>query len=448
VAAALGQKPGDLALIEADSGLQMTYGELQAQIAARAAEISALASDGGLALQKVELTAESVISLLALREAGIPVVLCDPAIDDDELKSLQQRYIIDLVVHNETVTSTGQHVEARTWGEPVEVLLRTSGSTGNPKLVQLTGASLNTNAVDIVEALGITSGDRGLAPLPLHYSYGLSILNSHLAAGACTVLTTASPIRPEFWEAIEEYSVSSLPGVPYSYEMYRRAGIEKRLAPSVRYLSQAGGKLKRPLVDYMRKLLADRNCDFFIMYGQTEAGPRMSVLPSSELEAHPDSAGYAMASGRFDIHEPDAEGVGEVVYTGPNVMIGYAGSDADLGVRTLDGSLSTGDLGRLDAEGRLYITGRIKRIAKLFGIRVNLDDIEAHFSGLGSIAAVERTNYLEVLVERTLDAELAASLVSELEQRLGVPPRSVRVSTIEELPLNANGKIDYRSLST
>ena len=208
-------------------------------------------------------------------------------------------------------------------------------------------------------------------------------------------------------------------------------------------MTQAGGKLATDRVLEVHAGLSSMGKSFYVMYGQTEASPRMSVLPPEDLPEHAHTAGFALQHGKFMIGDPDDDGVGEVLYRGPNVMIGYAEQRADLGVRSVFGALHTGDLGALDPDGRLVITGRLKRIAKLFGNRVSLHDVESHFAFLGPVAAVEEEDGIRVFHEGRADP---GSAPREMERILKVPPRTVRLEPVVELPRNANGKIDYKAL--
>jgi acyl-CoA synthetase (AMP-forming)/AMP-acid ligase II len=318
------------------------------------------------------------------------------------------------------------------------LLLSTSGSTGSPKLVRLSRTAVASNAAAIVATLAIDPGQRSVLNLPFSYSYGLSVLNSHLAAGASVLLTRQGLTGDGFWRRLAAERVSSMPGVPMVYEMLRRLGFETVAPPSLTTLTQAGGKLAPPLVEHFHAATAARNGRFFVMYGATEAAPRMAVLPPALLPEKLGSAGMALPGGRFEIDEPD----GEIVYRGPNVMMGYAEAAEDLALGDrLGGRLATGDLGRLDADGVLWITGRSKRIAKVNGLRFNLDEVEAlaaaRFAPAAAIADGER---LTLLVEAG-DAQ-ATEIRRAMATALALPPASLLIRCIARLPLSENGKID------
>lgn len=357
-------------------------------------------------------TVPAVARYLAALRLEKPVLLLDPDLDHSALIS---RYITDEV-----------HPD-------LALLLTTSGSTGDPKLVRLSRSAVLANAGQVAESLGVTGDDVAITTLPLFYSYGLSVLHSHLLRGATVVLERTGIMQKDFWAAVGEHGVTSLAFVPSQYEMLRRLRFDPARYPSVRTLTQAGGRLRTDLVADFAARMDAVGGRMFVMYGQTEAAPRMACLPPSRLTAKLGSAGQAMPGGAFTIED------GEVVYQGPNVMMGYAETAADLARGDdLAGVLHTGDLGHLDDEGFLFITGRRKRMAKVFGVRINLDDVEKHFP----VAAVAGDDKLHVF---TQDEDVRA-LRSKIAEWLGTHFTGVDVRTIPSLPLLPNGKTDYRAL--
>jgi len=216
------------------------------------------------------------------------------------------------------------------------LLLTTSGSTGSPKLVRLSAKNLQSNAAAIAEYLGLTREERAITVLPMNYTYGLSVINSHLHSGARILLTNAPVIQKPFWEFFHLQEATSLVGVPYTYAMYHRMGLFKMELPSLRYMTQAGGKLPAAMVKEFAQWARTRGIRFFVMYGQTEATARMSYLPPDRVIEKTASVGVAIPGGRFSIldannREITQSGVdGELVYRGPNVSLGYAESRADL----------------------------------------------------------------------------------------------------------------------
>ena len=212
------------------------------------------------------------------------------------------------------------------------LLLSTSGSTGSPKFVSLTLENVVSNALSISKSLSLQPNDIAITSLPLFYSYGLSVLNSHLLCGGGILLSDKSILDREFWAQINQYGVTSLAGVPYVYQMLQRLGAKEIAgSKSLRYLTQAGGKLSNPLVEFFHKLTSEAGKKFFVMYGQTEACARMSCMESSFLPKKLGSVGQAIPDGKFSILNPDPQtGAGEIIYSGPNVMLGYTTQREDL----------------------------------------------------------------------------------------------------------------------
>ncbi|MER6003039.1 AMP-binding protein [Nonomuraea angiospora] len=382
----------------------------------------------------------SVLRYLAAWRSGRPIALLDPDLAPGALAELVGRFRPAALL-GFTHAADGSPPPRRDVPEPhpdLAVLLATSGSTGNPKLVRLSRQAVLANATAIATALAIVPDEIAPTSLPLHYSYGLSVLNSHLIVGATVMLTEAGLLERSFWTHLDAHRCTSLAAVPYQYEMLRRLRYDRSEHPALATLTQAGGRLGQDLVQEFAGQ-ADR---FFVMYGQTEATARIAVLPPDRLADKPGSAGPAIPGGRLTVDE------GEVVYHGPNVMMGYAETAADLARGDdLGGVLRTGDLGRLDSEGFLYLTGRLKRIAKIFGVRVNLDDVERLLRGSVPVAATSGDDRVTVWAEG-LDAAGRAGLARKLGAELRVHWSGFDVRAVDSLPLLATGKIDYRALES
>jgi acyl-CoA synthetase (AMP-forming)/AMP-acid ligase II len=237
-----------------------------------------------------------------------------------------------------------------------------------------------------------------------------------------------------FWNAAVEHQVTSMAFVPSQYEMLRRLRFDPARYPALRTLTQAGGRLRTERITEFAQKMATIGGRLYVMYGQTEAGPRMATLSPDRLADKLGSVGRAVPGGTFTIEEE------EVVYRGPNVMMGYAESAADLVKGDEQGGvLRTGDLGRVDDEGFLFITGRLKRMAKVFGVRVNLDDVEKNFP----VAAVAGDDQLVVFV---VDLDDEKALRAKIAEWLGTHHTGVVVHRREALPLLPSGKTDYRAL--
>ncbi|MCG5214610.1 AMP-binding protein [Streptosporangium soli] len=400
----------------------------------------------GLVALFADLSPDTVLCYLACLEAGHAVLLADPALSERAVARLLAAYEPELVVRAPGVPPEGYEARQDTtvWRRtsPAEhhlhddlaLLMMTSGTTGRPRAVRLSRINVSGNARDIVRALGMDAADRAVTSLPLHYCYGLSVLNSHLSCGAAVVLTDASPTGRRFLRLMAAEGVTAMAGVPLTYRALWPV-LRREWPASLRSLTQAGGALPTA-ADYAR-LASARGARFSVMYGQTEATARMSVLDTA---AHPDaigSVGRAIPGGRFRI-----EDTGEIVYEGPNVMLGYADTREDLarGDR-LHGVLRTGDVGTL-RDGFLYLDGRLKRIVKVAGRRINLDEVESALAGIGEVAVVGSPEGMTAycLADEARVRRHAATICAGL----GIPPAYLRIQLTGSLPYTSTGKIDYQ----
>ncbi|MFB9906436.1 AMP-binding protein [Allokutzneria oryzae] len=450
-------------LVDAPTGTVLDGAELQARITATSVKLAALPTGVLLALTAVDLP--SVLRYLGAFQARRAVAVIGPDLDAEPLNNLVERFQPAAVLGVDPAAEvpsgyapadlTGpawvrENPEGVAPHPDLAVLLSTSGSTGNPKLVRLSREAVLSNARAIAQVLRLDAREVAPTSLPLHYAYGMSVLNSHLVVGASVLIEPNGVTAPSFWQAVDEHGATSLAGVPYHYELLHRAGFDPARHPSLRTLTQAGGRLRTDRLTEFAGRIEAVGGRMYVMYGQTEATTRMAVLPAERLAAKIGSAGQALPGAEFTIRPLDdepAQAQGEVVYRGPNVMMGYAENAEELaGPDELGGELATGDLGYLDEEGFLYVTGRLKRIGKVFGNRVNLDDLEQLLRGHGVAAAVPGDDDRVVVWLEDADAEACTAAAKELSERLHLHVSGFRVLSAERLPLLPSGKIDYRAL--
>lgn len=335
---------------------------------------------------------------------------------------------------------TGNELQEVTIHPQVKLLLSTSGTTGSPKFVKLSESNLLENARSIAAYLPVNGADVTPLNLPVYYSYGLSVLTSNAIFGGTLVCCHTDILNREFWSGMERLGYTSIAGVPFVYEMLDRIGFTKKTYPSLKYFTQAGGRLREALVRKFAAYASENNYSFFVMYGQTEATARMAYLPPAGLEQRPSSIGIPIPGGTFDI-DPDN---GELLYAGPNIFGGYVSDREHLADYRQEAWLRTGDLARKDEAGFYYITGRINRFVKLFGSRINLDEVEhllaanlnIPFKGVG----IEDKLMLLVTDQPGVDEQAVIALVTAT---LRLHPTVVKVWVVPELPLTANGKTDY-----
>jgi long-chain acyl-CoA synthetase len=327
--------------------------------------------------------------------------------------------------------------------ENLRVLLSTSGTTGSPKFVKLSESNLLANAESISSYLPILASDIVPLNLPVHYSYGLSILTSNALKGATLLAGVQDVMSKGFWENLEKNQYSTIAGVPYVYEMLDRIGFTKMTLPSLRYFTQAGGKLRDDLVKKYAEYARDQKKLFYIMYGQTEATARMSYMEPNDLLSHIGSIGKPIPGGRFELNEETSE----LYYDGPNVYGGYAECLTDLITFDSPTLLNTGDLAKVDEQGFYYIIGRSKRFVKIFGNRINLDELESalseRFAAFYPCIGWQDQN---VLVYSTNSNDDKAQILSWLSVEYKLHQTVFKFRTIDAIPLTANGKPDYKLL--
>ncbi|MDZ7577442.1 MAG: AMP-binding protein [Candidatus Nanopelagicales bacterium] len=318
------------------------------------------------------------------------------------------------------------------------LLLSTSGSTGSPKLVRLSAENLDSNAHAIAKYLSLDASDRAITTLPIAYCYGLSVVTSHMCVGAGIILTNLSVVDECFWILAEREHATTIAGVPHTFELLERTGFHDRDLPSIRRLTQAGGRMPP---DRVRRFAQSAAWDLYVMYGQTEATARMAYLPPHLASTSPETVGVPIPGGSVRI-DPET---GELIYSGPNVMLGYAEKPEDLSRGRDIAELRTGDLARVNRQGLIEITGRTGRIAKVFGLRIDLTRVEAKLGGAVATAVDSR---LVVTAEGNLNPDDLEQLAVRCATTAGIPSCSVTAHSVAELPRLANGKPDLVSVRT
>ncbi|MEM6888582.1 MAG: AMP-binding protein [Pseudomonadota bacterium] len=404
----------------------------------------------GLAVLLAYPNVDALIAYIGAVRHGFAVLLLDPERPADKAR-LAEIYRPDLVIDVLSDQTLIQHGFGADIHPDIATLLSTSGSTGAAKLVKLTHRNIRANTNAICQYLGLDTHDRGATNLKLFYSYGMSVVNTHLMSGASLLVTSLGLDDPAFWELAAEHGVTNIAGVPFTFEMLRETGFDLNRLPSLRLLTQAGGKLSPETVRYFAAQGARCEVDFYVMYGQTEASPRMSYLPPTMAHDAPESIGQAIPGGRLYVvdaagHPIGEPGVsGELVFEGANVMAGYATSRADLAQLEEIPALYTGDIAHFDGRGLFYIDGRAARFVKPFGLRLSLDEIEQSLREEYGIVAVTGTDRRIVVALADPVADRAA-LLSTLAQRFGLPPAFFKVIDGHPLPRLSSSKVDYRVL--
>ncbi|MGG5260454.1 AMP-binding protein [Phycicoccus avicenniae] len=413
----------------------LTHADLAERVATLADRLA-----GPRRLVQVEATTSvtGIVSLLAAQAAGHVVLLGAPGAAARDLRAV---YDPDVVVGADGRVDERRAAPAHALHPDLALLLSTSGSTGAPKLVRLSAANLRANAEQIVEALGVREDDCAALTLPITYCYGLSVLTTHLTSGAAVMLSDRSVVDDGFWRDAATAGVTTIPGVPHTFELLERSGFAERDLPRLRCLTQAGGRMDPERVRRLAELGRRRGFDLVVMYGQSEATARMTVLPADLAGEHPDCVGAPVPGASIAIES------GEIVFRGPNVMLGYAHGPDDLGLGREVTELRTGDLGELTPEGLLRITGRCSRFVKVLGHRIDLDALECRMRAAGhDVRCAGRDGLVVVGAPGAAPGASTEAVARAARVGCGAPRDAVRVVPVDAVPLLPNGKPDDAAL--
>lgn len=449
--------------VETEQGLRMTYAQLEKD----ASTIVSVMEPRKFTFCLCENTIGSFVGYVGFMTNNIPTVLLDATKDIDTIRGLikhyQPQYVwcptsrVKELNSGKSVTEYADYTLLEIGVQNYEIhpdvllCLTTSGTTGSPKLVKLTERNLRSNAESIAEYLKITDKERAITSLPMYYSFGMSVINSHLIKGATLLLTDKAVIQREFISFLKDAKATSIAGVPYTYEMLRRLRFLKMDLPELKTMIQAGGKLNANIVKEYVEAAQASGKEFIVMYGQTEAAPRMSYLPFDKALEKYASIGIPIPGGKLSVRDvsdleittPDTDG--ELIYEGPNVCMGYAECIEDLAKEDENkGVLHTGDVARFDSDGYFYITGRMKRFVKVWGNRCNLDATEQLVKTFTtSCACVGVDDKITVFVtEDGLDDKIKSYLV----EKTGLNTRAFAVKVVDTIPTLPSGKLDYQTM--
>lgn len=455
----LDNKPKDKIAVIDDSGASVTYGDICGFVLRFANALpqrtlifilaenkigSLLGYAGALSSGIVPLviSAKTEKSLYeTLRDKYLPAYLWTP----DELLSDLGYESTGFSESGYTLVKTG--LQSPALHEELALLLPTSGSTGSPKLVRHSYRNIESNAFNVLRLFGLTENERPMAALPMHYTMGLSVIASHLLAGATIIMSGRSLLDKGFWQMMRERHVTSFTGVPYSYELLSKLRFFRMDLPDLHTITQGGGKMTEELFKACADYAEQKGKRFIATYGQTECTARMAYLPAELATKKTCSIGIAEPSGQLSIIDKDGnetfegEAEGEMVYRGENVTLGYATCAEDLMKGDENhGVMHTGDLARRDADGCYFIIGRLKRFLKIFGLRIGLDEVElliksefdtdCYCSGSDEMLLVSITN-----------AAIADKVAAFVEEKTHLFHKNIEVRTVKSILRNEAGKV-------
>lgn len=468
-------------VVEGDGPARLTYGELVRRAIRMAARIrtSARIGEGEPVAVSAASTSGWVALWAATQAAGVVMVAVDPTDTDEVLRARLADCGVRLVLADEASAK-----RIASWNDSPEVLCETqadtpasgqppyrittgpddpsavfftSGSTGEPLGATLSHRGLLCNCAAVADTLGILADDRTMVPLPFHHIYGFSVLLCHIVRGACIVPEPGFLYPQQSLERLQAVTCTGFSGVAFHYKaLLDRTDLAERPLPALRYWTQAGEAMPEELTRRLLLLHPDKR--LYLMYGQTEASPRITVLHPTKTLLKPLSVGSPLPGVRVDIRDEQGRSIapgaeGEVVVAGAGVMLGYWNRPEQT-ARALDaGWLRTGDVGRMDADGDLYITGRKRRFLKVGGKRVVPEEIEVvlrEVPGVQECAVVGVTD--TVLGERPFAIIAGSQALAEsaaLEAcRLKLPPYKVpkAVRIVDRLPRTSAGKTDWAGI--
>jgi len=434
----------------------------------RADKISSQVTKKSLVFILCENNIDSIVAYVGFIRSRNPVCLLDQNINDELLKRIINLYQPSFIFSNKKkkIEDTNE-CEIKNFflyenkkfinykvNKKLALLLSTSGTTGSKKLVRISYKNLYSNSKAITQYLKLKKSDKAITTLPMHYTYGLSIINTHLCVGAQLVVTRKNIIERDFWNLINIHKVTNFGGVPFTYEILKRIKFQKLSLPSLKHITQAGGKLKKGLSIEFEKILSKKRIKFFRMYGSTEATSRMAYMPPNLNKKHPESIGFPIPGGKLWLQDKrkkeitSTNTVGEIVYKGPNVCLGYANSKRDLKRDDENkGILLTGDLGIIDQNELIYIVGRKKRFLKVFGLRVNLDELETILNNLGyKCLCSGLDNKLKIYFLKKLKKN-SNNVIEKVSNITKINKSVFKVEFIDKFPRNQFGKILYNKLN-
>lgn len=445
------------AIVDAHSGLSISYKELfevsdrVKALISNPNEVTAIFVDRDFA---------DVVLLAACLLAEVPIAIMPPEFEKDvDLVQfsfgIRNRISANLdtkSLHriNIQYDPVGLEVQEPAICNPlIKSLLFTSGSTGRPSAVALSAENIRTNASQIVNSAEISSGVVTLLTLSAAYSYGLSLVTTTLSTHGTLVVSQLSIIDKAFWNVVDGFKVQQFAGVPWTYQALRASRIDLGSFKSLNVVTQAGGFLDVETRKHFHNQLDNARKRFLVMYGQTEASPRMAIMPHSELPYAWASAGYALPDSRFEIESHDVSHEGEIIFYGPNVALNVLSDRSDLLCGDVfQGRLGTGDIGTLTSDGLLTITGRSKRIAKINGRRISLDEVERAIGIFAACISSSNGQGIEKIfcfISAEQDTHVNDS-INQVMQNFGLRGKDYKICQIETLPRLPSGKVDYLHL--
>lgn len=368
---------------------------------------------------------------------------------------------LQLALADDVAQSLTTRPNLETKNEDLCAILYTSGSTGMPRGVTLTHGNLAANTRQILAYLNLQSDDSILAVLPFHYSFGNSLLLTHFAVGGRVVVDNRFAYPSAVVDTLAEQAVTGFSGVPSTYAILAaQTNFLTRPLPALRYLTQAGGGMTPTLTRRVYEAFEGR-ARLFVMYGQTEASARLSYVPPEKLMEKLGSIGIGIPDVDLAVHrddgtECDVDEVGQVVARGDNIMTGYWNDPKETQLVLRDRTLYTGDLGRRDRDGFIFLVDRIKNMIKAGANRVSAKEVEDTIAEIDGVVEVSVVGVPDELLGEAIEAHVVVgeggpdekAIQGYLRGALALFKIPRVVHFYDALPKHASGKINKSALKT
>lgn len=475
VADAVRAHPRRIAIVENDR--KLTYEELGRAVAHRAALLSAAGVRRGKPVSiYLGNGAEFALSFLAAAATGAVVAPINDHYRESEIAGAITKVKPTRLITSQATAARARDAVALTDREcplyvvedekpasgdvpPLDALARdidsdaallrlmSSGTTGPPKLVTRGHAQLVWEIETLRATLGFDPNDRFLGAAPFAHVNGLvRTMLSALTVGA-TLVPLRGFGRHLAADCIEQNGVTIMIGVPFMFAMLARTATHT--LRSLRLCVSASA----PLTEANAIAFAD---DFGIyvsqLYGSTETGSIACNL-GDDVKSSLESVGKPLPGVTIALDEPDGDGVGEVMVKSPGMFAGYDGRPAGDAKTFRDGAFLTGDLGRFDATGRLYLTGRKKLLINRGGFKVSPGEIEAligrHPKVVDVVVVGETTTLGDDRVKAVVvgrDGLTEADVVDHCRGKIADYKIPSLVVLRDELPRGPTGKVDRSAL--
>ena len=343
--------------------------------------------------------------------------------------------------------------------EELAAIFYTSGSTGAPKGVMLSHKNLLSNTYSTIEYLELEADDSVMVILPFYYIYGNSLLLTHVACGGTVVIDNRFMYPEIILKTMDKEKVTGFSGVPSNFMiLLSKSSFPDKEFKHLRYFTQAGGSMAPEVIAKLKKAFPAKQ--IFIMYGQTEASPRVSYLPPAQLENKIGSIGIPIPGVEIKIMNEDGIEIpngesGELAVGGDNVMLGYWNPEDEDSQVIRNGLLFTGDLAKKDDDGFIYIIGRKKEIIKSGGNRVSVKEIEDRILEHEQVIEVAVFGVADDILGEAIKAVIVPKEFCKLSDdevrrfcrvKLAEFKIPKQIEFIDSLPKYQSGKIDKAQL--